>query len=129
LNYRQAWFRSGFAAWAEPALVAGGMLVLALLPTAPHLIPCPFALVSHAGCPTCGTTRSLWFIMHGHFSEAWQMNPLGYVCAGIFLLRLACFASARLRFRVQKCRLEPALLAVFLVAGLVHWITVVIVTG
>ena len=37
-------------------------------------------------CPTCGTTRSLWHILHGRFSNAWLLNPAGFVVA-IALLR------------------------------------------
>jgi hypothetical protein len=95
---------------------------LAALPALPHTVLCPFAWISPAGCPTCGTTRSLWMIVHGRYGEAWRMNPLGYMCFGIFLIRLACASSDQFKSRLRNSRIELALLTLFLVVGVGRWI-------
>lgn len=40
----------------------------------------------HIPCPACGSTRSVHAIFHGHFAEAIQFNPFGYVLAGLMVL-------------------------------------------
>lgn len=37
-------------------------------------------------CPSCGSTRSVISLSHGNFSEAFMLNPLGYVVALIMLV-------------------------------------------
>jgi hypothetical protein len=37
-------------------------------------------------CPSCGSTRSVISLANGKFSEALQINPLGYVVAIIMIL-------------------------------------------
>ncbi len=37
-------------------------------------------------CPSCGTTRSIISLSKGNFSEALQINPLGYIVANILFL-------------------------------------------
>jgi Protein of unknown function (DUF2752) len=45
------------------------------------LIGCPIKTITEIPCPSCGTTRSLLMICDGHFSEAFMLNPLGYLSA------------------------------------------------
>lgn len=33
-------------------------------------------------CPGCGVTRAMTLLMHGHFAEAWTMNPV--FCSVLF---------------------------------------------
>ena len=37
-------------------------------------------------CPSCGSTRSIVAILQGHFSEALQWNPLGFLLFLILIL-------------------------------------------
>lgn len=37
-------------------------------------------------CPSCGSTRSIISLSKGNFSEALQINPLGYLVASILFL-------------------------------------------
>jgi hypothetical protein len=46
-------------------------------------------LAHHFGlqCPTCGTTHSVWHLLHGRVAAAWGANPIGF---------FVCFALIRL---------------------------------
>lgn len=46
--------------------------------------PCLIKTATGIPCPSCGTTRSVLFILNGDFIRAVEMNPLGY--AAIFIL-------------------------------------------
>ena len=50
---------------------------------------CPSAYFAAIPCPTCGTTRSVWHIFHGHFRQAWAFNPLGFLVVVILIRRVA----------------------------------------
>lgn len=41
----------------------------------PHLVVCPFLLLTGHPCPFCGTTRSWNAMLHGHFSHAFALHP------------------------------------------------------
>lgn len=46
-------------------------------------------LIKHATnipCPSCGSTRSVISLVKGNFSDALQINPLGYIVAIIMVL-------------------------------------------
>ena len=40
---------------------------------------CLFKHVTGLPCPSCGSTSSLIAILHGEFSDAFLLNPLGFV--------------------------------------------------
>src|SRR5688572_17740301 len=46
---------------------------------------CTFKTLTGVPCISCGTTRSVQEIFHGHLAEAVLINPLGFIAA-IFLL-------------------------------------------
>lgn len=46
---------------------------------------CLLKRISGVPCPSCGTTRSILSILHGHFKEAFYLNPLGYLAVIILL--------------------------------------------
>ncbi len=48
-----------------------------------HLRLCYIRNVTGIPCPSCGSTRSVLHLAQGHFQEALQNNPLGFV---LFLL-------------------------------------------
>ena len=47
--------------------------------------PCLFKNITGIACPSCGSTRSLISIINGNFTDAFFINPLGYVIAIILL--------------------------------------------
>ncbi len=47
---------------------------------------CLFKHVTHIPCPSCGTTRSMLALIHGHIGEAFLLNPLGVLLAPAVLL-------------------------------------------
>ncbi len=63
----------------EFTLVGFAALVLAILPALPAIPLCPILIMTGSPCPFCGTTRSLWSILHLRFEDAWQFHPVGYV--------------------------------------------------
>ena len=58
------------------AIVAGLAVICLFDPSSVGFYPrCPFFVLTGLKCPGCGTLRALHCIMHGHFGEAWQLNP------------------------------------------------------
>ena len=47
---------------------------------------CSMLTTTGIPCPSCGLTRSVTSIFHGHFHAAWQYNPFGYGVAFAFVL-------------------------------------------
>lgn len=80
---------------AEVIVLALLMAYFTLSRTLLKVPMCPFAYLG-LRCPTCGTTRAVWNIMHGNFSAAWSLNPIGFLVVFLFLRRLEA-----LTFRIQ----------------------------
>lgn len=40
---------------------------------------CVFKQISGLPCPSCGTTRSIIYLLEGNFSEGLKVNPLGFI--------------------------------------------------
>jgi hypothetical protein len=47
---------------------------------------CLFKAVSGLPCPSCGSTRSVLCLLHGEWSHAWMINPLGYILFAALLI-------------------------------------------
>ena len=47
---------------------------------------CLFKNVTNIPCPSCGTSRAVVALLHGHYSDAFYMNPIGFIVASIMLL-------------------------------------------
>lgn len=47
---------------------------------------CMFHNVTGVPCPSCGTTRGMIQLLHGHFAEAFRMNALCYLQAFFLLI-------------------------------------------
>src|SRR5512136_624887 len=75
--------------WVEVTLILGVLVYFFLAQMPPSLLSCPFLSITGHECPTCGTTRSLWNILHGNLSKAWHLNPVGY-CVLVVLIRRIC---------------------------------------
>ncbi len=70
------------------AAAYGGAWLAAGLP----LPPCAFRAVTGCPCPTCGATRCVLALLHGHVAEAVGWNPL--VFAGLGVLAVLNFYAA-----------------------------------
>ncbi len=52
-------------------------------------ISCPFRSITGRPCPLCGSTRAFIHTAHGHFSDAWKLNPIGlFAYFGVWVLFL-----------------------------------------
>lgn len=58
---------------------------------------CLFKRATGFACPSCGSTRALLSILNGDFTEAFFLNPLGYVGLFIMIIVPAMFALDRFR--------------------------------
>lgn len=47
---------------------------------------CMFHNVTGIPCPSCGTTRAMIQLLHGHFAEAFRLNVLCYLQAFFLLI-------------------------------------------
>ena len=46
------------------------------------VIRCPVASLTHHPCPGCGSTRAVLALLHLHFAEAFELNPLAPIIVG-----------------------------------------------
>lgn len=53
--------------------IGGALLVLQALTL--EVYACPFRAVTGLPCPGCGLTRGGVALLHGHFSDAWNLHP------------------------------------------------------
>jgi hypothetical protein len=94
---------------------------LAYLSSSDSLIDIPLCLSRVLGrrCPTCGTVRSLWHIMHGELTKAWSLNPIGYIAIVILARRaiVLCLPRRQVASHSEHDRLDVALLASYLILG------------
>lgn len=105
---------AGTVAWGF-AWVAGGL----------PLPPCAFHAVTGCPCPTCGATRCVLALLHGHVAEALGWNPLVLAgVAGMALLNLyaavvlaAVLPRARLSFAGAEARILRVACIVLLAAN------------
>lgn len=75
--------------WCELMVIAAVLGYFALSPGLPDFPLCPFRYFFGWNCPTCGTTRSVWAVLHGNLVAAWRFNPLGFVVVVALCRRLA----------------------------------------
>jgi hypothetical protein len=107
----------------ELAFIVGVLFVFVALPSLPHIPLCPIYALTKNQCPTCGTTRSFWFLMHGQFSAAWTMNPVGFVVLVILVRRIALlsFDSEALRKTLDNPLVNVVLLSLFFLLGYLNF--------
>jgi hypothetical protein len=106
----------------EAALIGGGLGAFALLDRLPAVPLCLLKLATDVDCPTCGTTRAVFSVMHGDLAAAWAYNPVGIVVVAILLRRLVMLAANGRQVRVVGS--EPfgvMLLALVFVFGVTHF--------
>lgn len=83
----------------ELALLIAGLLAFALMPELPHVPLCFYHAVTGHDCPGCGTTRSVFAILHGRFAVAAAFNLLGYFVMLIVFRRIITLAKPALADR------------------------------
>ena len=84
----------------------------------PFLPPCPFHLLTGFYCPGCGSTRMLYFLVHGHPYLAFRQNPLAMLVFPGVLYGLGRQMFARpgaVHSRVRFGRVHPRWITAFLV--------------
>jgi thiamine transporter ThiT len=91
---------------------------------------CLFKRLIGVACPTCGFTRGIISLLHGHIIQAWLYNPLLYlVLAFAFAfvaLRVISARSVRINLTGKEC------LVAWILAGLlfaVNWFYVIFFVG
>ncbi len=52
------------------------------------LPPCPFHALTGLYCPGCGSTRMMYFLVHGQFAFAWRENALAMLMLPVLLYGL-----------------------------------------
>lgn len=78
--------------------------VLLVLKTGWPLPGCPFAAWTQQPCLSCGVTRALEALSHGHWREAFLWNPLALVSLILLLLWMG-YAAAVAGRRTPRLRL------------------------
>ncbi|GHT45762.1 membrane protein [Planctomycetales bacterium] len=83
---------------------------------------CPFHLLTGLHCPGCGTTRALFYLVHGDIATAFRYQPLFMAMMPIILLlvgrrlyELFCNVSVPLPFELQLYRLIAIAVCVYFV--------------
>jgi hypothetical protein len=105
-------------------LIAGAVYLFVFEPGRTGFFPpCLFRLMTNFNCPGCGTTRALHEIMHGHFQNAFMLNPLLLLSIPFLLAAFMRYTVTVMRGRVPRKNALPApyIYAIFfIVAG--FWI-------
>lgn len=90
-------------------LIAGAVYVFVFEPGRTGVFPaCPFRLLTGLTCPGCGTTRALHEMMHGHFENAFMLNPLLVLALPFLLYAFLRYSAIAMRGRVPPRNALPA---------------------
>lgn len=99
-------------------LLAGAAYLFVFEPGKTGFFPaCPFRLLTGFTCPGCGTTRALHHILHGHFADAFMLNPLLLLAIPFLLFALLRYSVIVMRGGVPRPNAlpAPAIYAIFVV--------------
>jgi hypothetical protein len=66
---------------------------------------CAFHLITGCPCPTCGTTRAILALVHGHPLAALSWNPLA-IAALAFFIPLNLYSALAVSTRIPRIRLN-----------------------
>ena len=88
---------------AAGALVAGAVWRPGLLLAVAH---CPWRDLTGIPCPTCGGTEAAVYLARGHWTAAWQTNPVAPLLVGAVTLWAVWAAAAAF---LPVLRVRPAL--------------------
>ena len=99
-------------------LLAGAAYLFVFEPGKTGFFPaCPFRMLTGFTCPGCGTTRALHHILHGHFADAFMLNPLLLLAIPFLLFALLRYSVIVMRGGVPRPNAlpAPAIYAIFVV--------------
>lgn len=95
-----------------------------------HFTVCIVKNVTGIPCPSCGSTRSLFSLISGDFSQAWYYNPIGYlylivlILGPIWLLRDMIYDNKSLYYFTNRCfailKRKPIFIG-FVLLVLINW--------
>ena len=90
-------------------LVAGAAYLFTFEPGRSGFFPiCVFRYLTGFTCPGCGITRALHQVLHGHFLEAFTLNPLLLLAIPVLLFALLRYTVIVLRGGVPRSNVLPA---------------------
>jgi uncharacterized protein DUF2752 len=90
-------------------LVTGAAYLFVFDPAKSGFFPiCLFRFFTGFTCPGCGTTRALHQILHGHFLNAFMLNPLFFLLSPLILFALLRYSVVVLRGGVPRQNVLPA---------------------
>lgn len=100
------------------AFLLGCAVVYNFPPTRYSFYPrCPFYVATHWLCPGCGSTRALYWLLHGDLRTAWHYNALFTVLGPIGFAWLAFCCYRVMRYdRVPKMAIPRSVTACLIVA-------------
>jgi len=106
------------------ALVASGLVLLAVHPASRFYPACPVYEYLHVLCPGCGATRALAALLRGDVAMAWRMNALFIVA----LPFLAWYGARSFRLAMQDAvfawpRVSSGVLGIFAGVALLFTVT------
>ena len=104
-------------------MIVGVLAALAVLPTLPALPACVFRAATGVPCPTCGTTRGVFALLHGDLRSALRFNPLSAVVVAVLIRRCFVLFTQGTRFSVlaDNRRIDHTLMVLFFCVGSLHY--------
>jgi hypothetical protein len=90
-------------------LVAGAVYLFLFEPgKSGFFLPCMFRLLTGFTCPGCGITRALHQVLHGHFINAFTLNPLFVLLIPFLILAFLRYSVIVMRGGVPRRNALPA---------------------
>ena len=80
---------------------------------------CFFRKITDLECPGCGMTRATYAVLHGRFTEAFRLNPVGIILFPIAMIGLGIEVFAWVRGKTDNCRLSVGRWGALILAAVV----------
>lgn len=80
---------------------------------------CMFRKLTDLECPGCGMTRATYALLHGKFSEAFQLNPVGIILLPVALVMIGLELIGWVRGKPLPIRTNPGRMGALMIAVLV----------
>jgi len=91
---------------------------------------CLFKRFTGVPCPTCGSTRAIFALLHGHPVQAWLFNPLVMTVVPALVAAIALRGLGGRHLEVTFTPRGRALTRALAIGGFVaNWIYVILVVG
>jgi hypothetical protein len=110
--------KKGTIGIAVAACALGVTVLYNFPPTQYSFYPrCPFFAATHLLCPGCGSTRALYWLLHGNMRAAWHYNALFTLLGPVVLGWLAFCCYRVMRYdQVPKIAIPRTVTACLVVA-------------